>query len=44
MEARCYNGGDGRTRMNEIRFAGSDFAAAVLMVLSFAAVIATGMI
>ncbi len=39
MEARCYNGGTGRTRMNEIRFAKADAVAAVLMVLFLAAII-----
>ena len=41
MEARCYHGGDGRTRMNEIRFAKGDAVAAVLMVLFLAAIIAS---
>lgn len=31
MEARCYHGGAGRTRMNEIRFHRGDAVAAVLM-------------
>lgn len=39
MEARCYNGGRGRTRMNEMRFGKGDAVAAVVMVL-FIAVIA----
>jgi len=26
MEARCYHGGEGRTRMKQLRFAGIDFA------------------
>ena len=33
MEARCYHGGDGRTRMNEIHFHRGDAVAAVLMIL-----------
>ena len=41
MEARCYHGGKGRTRMNEIRFDRGDAAAAVLMVLFLAAIIAS---
>jgi len=41
MEARCYHGGSGRTRMNEIRFDRGDAAAAVLMVLFLAAIIAS---
>ena len=40
MEARCYHGGEGRTRMNEIRFHRGDAAAAVLIALFLAAVIA----
>ncbi len=39
MEARCYHGGKGRTRMNEIRFDGADAVAGVLMVLFLAAII-----
>lgn len=38
MEARCYHGGEGRTRMNQIRFHRGDAAAAVL-VLAFLGVI-----
>ena len=34
MEARCYRGGDGRTRMTEMRFHGRD-AAAFLVLLGF---------
>lgn len=41
MEARCYHGGTGRTRMNEIRFDGGDAVAAVLIVLFFAVIIAS---
>ena len=41
MEARCYNGGGGRTRMNEIHFRRGDAVAAVLMVLFLAAIIAS---
>ena len=39
MEARCYNGGDGRTRLNEIRFEKNDFIAALLMIAFLAAII-----
>lgn len=39
MEARCYHGGPGRTRMNEIHFDGGDAVAAVLMVLFLAVII-----
>ena len=41
MEARCYHGGSGRTRMNEIHFGRGDAAAAVLMVLFLAVIIAS---
>lgn len=41
MEARCYHGGDGRTRMNEIHFHRDDAVAAVLMVLFLAVIIAS---
>ncbi len=41
MEARCYHGGTGRTRMNEIRFDRGDAVAAVLMVLFLAVIIAS---
>ena len=39
MEARCYHGGSGRTRMNEIRFHKGDVVAAVVMLLLLAAII-----
>ena len=39
MEARCYHGGSGRTRMNEIRFHKGDIVAAVVMLLLLAAII-----
>ncbi len=41
MEARCYHGGPGRTRMNEIRFERGDAVAAVLMLLFLAVIIAS---
>ena len=40
MEARCYRGGKGRTRMNEIHFGKQDAIAALIMLLVLAAVIA----
>ena len=39
MEARCYHGGKGRTRMNEIHFHRGDAIAAVLMVIYLAVII-----
>ena len=41
MEARCYRGGEGRTRMNEIRFRRGDAIAAVLMAVFLAVIIAS---
>jgi len=41
MEARCYRGGSGRTRMNEIRFKRGDALAAVLIVLFLGVIIAS---
>lgn len=39
MEARCYHGGTGRTRMNEIQFHRGDVVAAILLVIFFAVII-----
>ncbi|MCL2084286.1 MAG: energy-coupling factor transporter transmembrane protein EcfT, partial [Oscillospiraceae bacterium] len=39
MECRCYNGGDGRTRLRVLRVAPRDFAAAGVTVLTAGAVI-----
>lgn len=39
MEARCYHGGEGRTRMKPLVYAGRDFAAYTGLVLYFAACI-----
>ena len=39
MEARCYRGGKGRTRMNEIRFGKLDLVAGILIVLTLAVII-----
>ena len=41
MEARCYHGGEGRTRMNEIKFHRGDAVAALLMAVSLAVIIAS---
>ena len=41
MEARCYNGGGGRTRLNEIHFSSRDIVAAVVMVLFLGVIIAS---
>ena len=37
MEARCYRGGEGRTRMKELHVGGVDYAAAAMTVLLLAA-------
>ena len=40
MEARCYRGGENRTRMNGMKFAKRDYAAIVMMVAFLAVIIA----
>ena len=39
MEARCYRGGEHRTRMNEMKFKGRDYAAFALLALFLAVII-----
>lgn len=39
IEARCYRGGENRTRMNEMKFRKRDYAAIVMMVLFLAVII-----
>ena len=39
MEARCYHGGSGRTRMNQIRFHRGDAIAALLVIAFLAAIV-----
>lgn len=39
MEARCYRGGENRTRMNEMKFRKRDYAAIAMMVLFLAVII-----
>ncbi|MDO5441453.1 MAG: energy-coupling factor transporter transmembrane component T, partial [Bacillota bacterium] len=39
MEARCYRGGAGRTKMNEARFKSNDLVAAVLLIIYFVVII-----
>ena len=41
MEARCYSGGDGRTRMKEIRFTKLDAITFILMILFLGVIIAS---
>lgn len=44
MEARCYHGGEGRTRLHVLKFGKNDFFAAVTVVLLAVAVCITGKI
>jgi energy-coupling factor transport system permease protein len=39
MDCRCYRGGEGRTKLRQLRFARADAAAALIMAALFAAVI-----
>lgn len=39
MECRCYRGGEGRTRMKQLKLSLTDFTATVVMVIIFTAVI-----
>ncbi|MEG0540909.1 MAG: energy-coupling factor transporter transmembrane component T, partial [Angelakisella sp.] len=40
MECRCYRGGEGRTRMKQLKLSLRDLGASVVMAFAFAAVIA----
>lgn len=42
MECRCYRGGEGRTRMKQLKMGVLDLVAAVIMALVFAGVIVVG--
>lgn len=42
MEARCYRGGEGRTKMKPLVYARRDYVAYVILVIFLAAVIAAG--
>ena len=42
MEARCYRGGEGRTKMNPLRYTGRDKAAYAIVILYVAGVVAVG--
>ena len=39
MEARCYRGGKNRTRMNEMKLRGNDYAAIILLIIFLAVII-----
>lgn len=42
MECRCYHGGDGRTRLRQLRSAPRDYAALAVTLIFYAAVITAG--
>ena len=39
MECRCYKGGEGRTRMRQLKIAARDIIAIVIMLILFAGII-----
>lgn len=39
MECRCYNGGEGRTRLKQLKLSTKDYIAALVVIMGFAAVI-----
>ena len=41
MEARCYRGGEGRTRLNELKLRSRDYVTLAAMVVFFGAIIGT---
>ena len=43
MECRCYHGGEGRTRMKQLKLSGKDLGAAVFVALGFAVIILMNM-
>ena len=42
MEARCYRGGDGRTKMKPLRYKSRDYAAYIIVIAYVVAVVAIG--
>ena len=42
MEARCYRGGEGRTKMKPLVYAGRDRAAYIILILYLVAVVLIG--
>jgi energy-coupling factor transport system permease protein len=44
MECRCYNGGEGRTRLRQLKSAGRDYAALAVTLVFYAGAIAVGII
>ncbi len=43
MECRCYKGGEGRTRLKQLRFKGVDIIAVVVFILFFSAIVSTNL-
>ncbi len=44
MEARCYRGGDGRTKLHPLKYTANDYIAYIILILYLAATIAVGMV
>ena len=44
MECRCYRGGEGRTRMKQLKIASRDIAASVVMAACLGSVIALNLV
>jgi energy-coupling factor transport system permease protein len=44
MEARCYRGGDGRTKMKPLRYSNRDFAAYMFLLFYLGSTIAVGIL
>ena len=42
MECRCYSGGNGRTRLRQLKSAGRDYAAIAVTLIFYAAALAVG--
>ena len=41
MEARCYHGGEGRTRLKQLRFTATDVRCTVVLVVALAVIVST---
>ena len=41
MECRCYHGGEGRTRLKQLRFTATDLRCAVVLVIVLAIIVST---
>ena len=44
MEARCYNGGEGRTKMKPLKYQQNDYKAYAIVVVFLVAVITAGIV